>query len=250
MRFKGKVAIVTGSGQGIGEHYVRALVAEGASVVVAEINEAAGEAVAEAIVKGGGKAIFVRTDVSSEESAQACVAATVKAYGGVDFLLNNAAIYAGMLFASMMDVPMDYYKRFMSVNMDSILVMTRAVHKAMEARGGGVIINGSSTAAYGTAGYYGLAKLGVNGLTINLARELGPKNIRVNGIAPGPTDTMATRTTVRKEILDGILNTSPLKRIGETQDIVNTVLFLLSDEASWVTGQTWNVDGGSILKAI
>jgi 3-oxoacyl-[acyl-carrier protein] reductase len=149
-----------------------------------------------------------------------------------------------------MDVPMDYYRRFMSVNMDSILVMTRAVHKTMEARGGGVIINGSSTAAYGTAGYYGLAKLGVNGLTINLARELGPKNIRVNGIAPGPTDTMATRTTVRQEILDGILNTSPLTRMGQTQDIVNTVLFLLSDEASWVTGQTWNVDGGSILKAI
>jgi len=248
MRFKDKVAIVTGSGQGIGEHYAKALAAEGASVVVAEINEANGQAVADAIIKSGGKAIFVKVDVASEESAAACVDATLKAFGGVDILMNNAAIYAGMLRATWMDVPMDYYKRFMSVNMDSILVMTRAVHKAMIARGGGVILNGSSTAAYGSGNYYGLAKLGVNGLTMGLAKELGPKNIRVNAIAPGPTDTMATQTSVPTAVIEGLLKQLPIGRMGQTQDIVNTALFMLSDEASWVTGQTWCVDGGMILK--
>ena len=248
MRFKDKIAVVTGAGRGIGEHFAKALAVEGAAVIVAEVNEAEGAAVANAILEQGGRALFVRTDVSSEESAQACAAAAGDAFGGVDYLINNAAIYAGMLRASWMEVPLDYYKRFMSVNMDGVLVMARAVHKAMIARGGGVIVNQSSTAAYSSASYYGLAKLGVNGLTMGLAKELGPKNIRVNGIAPGPIDTMATATTVPDTVIENILRQLPLSRIGTTQDIVNACLFLLSDEASWVTGQTWCVDGGLIQR--
>lgn len=248
MRFENKVAIVTGAGQGIGEHYAQALAAEGAAVVVAELNEETGQQVADGIVASGGRAHFVRTDVASEDSAAATAQAAVDVFGGVDLLVNNAAIYAGMRRAPWMEIELDYYRRFMAVNMDGVLIMTRAVHAAMRARGGGVILNQSSTAGYAAGGYYGLAKLAVNGLTIALAKELGPQGIRVNGIAPGPTDTMATQTSVPGAVIDMLLTQMPLGRMGTTQDIVNTALFLLSDEAAWVTGQTWCVDGGQILK--
>lgn len=248
MRFTNKVAIVTGSGQGIGEHYAKALAAEGAAVVVAELNEETGSQVAAAIVESGGRALYVPTDVASEESAAAVASAAVDTFGGIDLLINNAAIYAGMRRAPWMEIELDYYRRFMAVNMDGVLVMTRAVHEAMLTRGGGAILNQSSTAGYAAGGYYGLAKLGVNGLTIALAKELGPQGIRVNGIAPGPTDTMATQTSVPPAVIQMLLAQMPLARMGTTQDIVNTALFLLSEEAAWITGQTWCVDGGQTLR--
>ncbi|WP_413790983.1 MULTISPECIES: SDR family oxidoreductase [unclassified Pseudomonas] len=248
MRFKDKVAIVTGAGQGIGEHYAKQLAQEGAAVVVAEISEENGRRVAQEINDAGGKAIFVKADVSSESSAAQVAEKTVEAFGGIDYLLNNAAIYAGMRMESELTIDLDYYKRFMDVNLHGALIMTRAVYKHMEKRGGGAIVNGSSTAAYIGYDYYGVAKLGLNGLTMSLSRVLGPMNIRMNGVAPGPTDTTATQTTVPGQVLDSVVSQLPLARLGTTQDIVNTALFLLSDDASWVTGQTWCVDGGMIRR--
>ena len=248
MRFTNKVAVITGSGQGIGENYAKSLAAEGAAVVVAEINEANGKRVAEAINESGGRAVFVRTDVASEESALAMSQAAKEAFGGIDLLINNAAIYAGMRMESELTIDLAYYKRFMDVNLHGALVVTRAVYKSMAERGGGAIVNGSSTAAYIGYDYYGVAKLGLNGLTMSLARVLGPMNIRINGIAPGPTDTEATRTTVPGAILDSIVSQLPLARLGTTQDITDTVLFLLSAQAGWITGQTWCVDGGMIRR--
>ncbi len=171
--------------------------------------------------------------------------ATVASYGGIDLLVNNAAIYGAMEFDLLVSVDWDYYKKFMGVNMDGALVMTRAVYRHMQARGGGAIVNQSSTAAYLYSGFYGLAKVGINGLTQQLAHELGGMGIRVNAIAPGPTDTEATRTQAgdaAKEMVKGLA----IKRMGQPEDMVGACLFLLSDEAAWVTGQILAVDGGQV----
>jgi NAD(P)-dependent dehydrogenase (short-subunit alcohol dehydrogenase family) len=248
-RFKDKVAIVTGAAQGIGEAYARALAAEGASVVVADLNEDAGQRVAKELEAAGGTAMFVRCDVSDATSATAMADATVAAYGGIDLLVNNAAIYGDMQFDLLITVDWDYYRKFMSVNMDGALVVTRAVYPHMQKRGGGAIVNQSSTAAWLYSGFYGLAKVGINGLTQQLAHELGGMNIRVNAIAPGPTDTQATRTQAGEAAHDIVRNSLALKRIGQPEDMVGACLFMLSDEASWVTAQILDVDGGQVFRA-
>jgi len=246
MRFEAKVAIVTGSAGGIGEAYARALTAEGARVVIADTDAERGAVVAGDL---GDTALFVRTDVSDPDSAAALSAATVERFGGIDLLVNNAAIYGGMQLDTLLTVDWDYYRRFMAVNMDGALVVTRACYRAMRERGGGAIVNQSSTAAWLYAGFYGLAKVGINGLTQQLAAELGGQNIRVNAIAPGPIDTEATRSAVPEALLDDIVKGLSLKRRGTPQDLVGMCLFLLSDEASWVTGQIFNVDGGQIIRS-
>jgi len=247
-RFQDKVAIVTGAAQGIGETYARRLAAEGAAVVVADLAIEKGKAVADSITAAGGTAIFVETDVSSPESAEAMAAAAVGEYGGIDYLVNNAAIYGSMKFDLLLTVSWDYYRTFMSVNMDGALICTRAVWPHMKTRGGGAIVNQSSTAAWLYSGFYGLAKVGINGLTQQLARELGGDGIRINAIAPGPTDTEATRNQVG-DYAEQLVKDLPLKRLGTTQDMADACLFLLSDEAAWITGQILNVDGGQVFRA-
>jgi 3-oxoacyl-[acyl-carrier protein] reductase len=248
-RFAGKVAIVTGAAQGIGEAYVRALAAEGAAVVVADVNADKGTLVAKDIAAGGGRALFVEADVSSPESTQAMAEAAAAEFGGIDLLVNNAAIYGGMKLDVLVNVDWDYYKKFMGVNLDGALLCTRAVLPHMQKRGGGAIVNQSSTAAWLYSGFYGLAKVGINGLTQQLAHELGWSNIRVNAIAPGPTDTEATRTVVHPDYIDKLTERLALKRLGQPEDMVGACLFLLSDEARWITGQILNVDGGQVFRA-
>jgi NAD(P)-dependent dehydrogenase (short-subunit alcohol dehydrogenase family) len=246
-RFEGKVAVVTGAARGIGEAYAAALAAEGAAVVVADVDAEGGEAVAAKIAGDGGTALFSRTDVSDSGSAAATVERAVAAYGGVDLLVNNAAIYGDMAFDLLITVDWDYYRRFMSVNLDGALVMTRAVWPLMKERGGGAIVNQSSTAAWLYSGFYGLAKVGINGLTQQLAHELGGMGIRVNAVAPGPTDTEATRRQAGDAAKE-LVKSMAIKRMGRPDDLVGACLFLLSDEASWVTGQVVNVDGGQVFR--
>jgi NAD(P)-dependent dehydrogenase (short-subunit alcohol dehydrogenase family) len=248
VQFENKVAIVTGAAQGIGEAYAKGIAAAGAAVVVADIDKERGAAVAEAIRASGGEASFVETDVGSNESSQALAEACVAKYGGIDFLVNNAAIFKTMKLGSLLTVDWDYYERFMSVNMNGALRCVRACFPAMKKRGGGSIVNQSSTAAWMGVGYYGIAKLALNGITQSLARELGPHGIRINAIAPGPTDTEASRTVVPEAALKQILAAMPLSRMGQPDDLVGTLLFLLSDASAWMTGQVLNVDGGQIMR--
>jgi 3-oxoacyl-[acyl-carrier protein] reductase len=246
-RFDGRVAIVTGSAGGIGAEYARALAREGAAVAIADINETGGRDVAAAIGQDGGRAFFVRTDVASADSAQAAAAATAHEFGRVDYLVNNAALFGGMKLDPLLEVDLDYYTRFMNINMNGALMMTRAALPYLR-RQGGAIVNQSSTAAWMSYGMYSVAKYGLNALTFALARELGPLDIRINAIAPGPTETPALLGVVSKPQLDAIVATMPIARLGRPDDLVGALLFLLSDEARWVTGHVMNVDGGQWMR--
>ena len=247
MRFENRVAIVTGSAGGIGEAYVRALAREGAAVVVADIDARRGSVVAADIAAQGGRSLFVATDVSSVQAADAAAEAAMRAFGRIDFLVNNAALFAGMRLDPLVSVDLAYYRRFMDINMNGALVMTRAALPHMQ-RQGGAIVNQTSTAAHMAYGMYSVAKYALNGLTFALARELGPLGIRINGIAPGPTDTPALHGNATDAQLAAILATMPIARLGQPEDLVGAVLFLLSDDARWVTGHVLNVDGGQWMR--
>lgn len=247
MSLAGKVIVVTGAGQGIGEGYARGLAALGCRTVVADINEAQGERVVACIRGAGGEAVFAPVDVASEPSAQRLAAAVHARYGAIDGLVNNAALFGTLEFQPLLSVDLAYLNRVVSVNMLGVLVMTRACVPYMSA--GGAIVNQSSTAAWMHYDYYSLTKLGVNGITCILARELGPKGIRVNAIAPGPTDTEALRAKVPEDYIKNMVAQMPIARLGTPQDLLGALVFLLSDEAAWVTGLVMNVDGGQWLRA-
>jgi len=256
MRLQGKVAIITGAGQGLGRAYALRFVAEGAKVAIAEINDANAEQVAKEIEAGGGEAIALHVDVSDEASTQAMADATVEKWGRIDILLNNAGVFFDL---EQTNNSLEYLRKILDVNMIGPWLCTRAVLPTMRAQGKGKIINQSSGAAwmYAAAGYalnpekgelpsfhYSLSKAGVNAYTHYMASALGQFNINVNAIAPGVTMTEATKKHVPESMMGMIKMMSALRRNLEPEEITGTAVYLASDDSDAVTGQVIPVDAG------
>jgi 3-oxoacyl-[acyl-carrier protein] reductase len=246
MRLKDKVAFVTGAGRGIGRITALTFAREGARVAVADINGEAAEGVAAELRENGANAMGVQVDVSQVASVEAAINAVAEWGGGIDIQVNNAGITRD---ARMQKLSEDQWDSVISVNLKGVWLCARTVAPIMVSQGGGCILSTSSIVAhYGNFGQtnYVATKAGVIGMTKTWARELGPSGIRVNAVAPGFTATEMIQSVPQK-VIDAIKDRTPLRRLGEPEDIANAFLFLASNEAAFITGQVISVDGGLIV---
>lgn len=246
MRLKDKVAIVTGSGRGIGEGIVMRFVEEGARVVVNDVNEADANAVVKKVKAAGGQAVAVLGSVAERAVVQSAVDTAIKEFGTLDIMVNNAGITRDAMLHKMTDEQWDLV---IAVNLTGVFYGIQCAAKYMRDKGYGKIVNISSTSALGNAGQinYAATKAGVIGMTKTAAKELGPKNVNVNAIAPGMiwTDMMKNMPPAVIEQMDAMLpSIVPMNRKGSPLDIANLALFLASDESSFITGQVIFCEGG------
>jgi len=246
---KGKIAIVTGGARGIGRAYAEALVSEGAAVLIADMLEAEGEATAAEIRAKGGRAVFQKVDVSDPESTEGMAARAVAEFGGIDILVNNAAMFASLIGGPLDSISIERWDRTMAVNIKGPWLCSKAVVPHMRTRGGGAIVNQSSISAFGMPYMldYTSSKAAVIGMTKSLASELGKDNIRVNCIAPGGTATEGYSQIMGGNMAIAEERAKATQLIAEqmTPDaMVGTLLHLVSEGARFVTGQTLVVDGG------
>jgi 3-oxoacyl-[acyl-carrier protein] reductase len=252
VRLNGKVAIVTGGGHGIGAAYCEGLAREGATVAVAELDAKAAHAVAEKLGKDGHRALAVPTDVAQEASTKAMAAEVVKAFGRIDVLINNAAIFATipMTRGLIDEISPEEWDRMMLVNLKGTFLSCRAVLPAMRQQRSGPIINISSGTVFAgppTRIHYITSKAGILGFTRCLAREEGPNGIRVNTIAPGSTLSEADPTPEIIAMRQERIGARALPRVQYPSDLVGAAVFLASDESGFMTGQTLVVDGGAVM---
>jgi len=241
MQLAGKVALVTGGGRGLGEAICRTLAREGADIAVADINLADAERVAAAIRDKGRKAVAIKADVSSEREVKAMVATAVEKLGTIDILVNNAGIcYQG----TVAEMSVEAWDRVLDVNLKGTFLCSREVMPILKQKRGGKIVNlGSLAGQVGglvVGANYSVSKAGVICFTKALAKELAPFGVNVNCIAPGVIDTEMTREFPREEMVKSI----PLRQLGEPQDVAEAVLFLVSPQSKYITGQTLSVNGG------
>ena len=239
-----KVAIVTGGGRGLGKAYCLRLAGEGARVVVADILEKEAKEVVDEIKAEGGQAISVKTDVTSEEATISMAEQTVKAFGRIDVLVNNAGYYYGMKRQPFYEVPVEEWDKAMLINAKGTWLCARAVFPQMKKQNKGKIINVASEACFApTKGFiqYTASKSAAIGITRVLAGELGQYNICVNIIAPGVIDTEATATYANVEKMD--TSSVPMGRFGRPEDVVGAVVFFASDGSDFISGQSLLIDG-------
>ena len=244
MKLKNKVAVITGGSRGIGFATADRFLREGAVVVIAASSErTAGEAVEKLRGKyPEGKIGAIWPDLASLDSVREAFAQVAEEFGPVDILVNNAGVSERTPFDSYTE---DIFDKVMDLNVKGVFNASRAAAEYMTPRGSGVILNTSSMVSiYGQpSGFaYPASKFAVNGLTLSLARELGPKGIRVNAVAPGITETDMMKA-VPKSIIEPMIQQIPLRRLGQPEDIANAFAFLASDEASYITGVVLSVDG-------
>lgn len=248
MEFNGKVIVITGAGQGIGRAYALEFAKAGASVVVADLNvEQAHKVVDEIHSSTGQKALAIKVDVSDRASAQQMADLTLETFGRIDALINNAAIFSTLKMKPFEEVQPEEWDLVMAVNARGVFFCCQAVAPAMKKQRYGKIVNiSSSVAVTGRANYahYVASKGAVVSLTRALATELGEYEINVNTISPHGIVTEVPRDTIRPEQWDAILAAQAIKRKGDVSDMVGTTMFLVSDAAKYITGQTLNVDAG------
>ncbi len=244
----GKVALVTGGGQGIGRALSLALAEGGADVAVADIDMPAAEAVVAEVIACGRRGLAVEADVTSKPAVEAMVQTTVETLGRLDILVNNAGIFPIAPVATMTE---EVWDRVMAINLKGVFLCSQAVLAPMRRAGGGRIINLASVSglvgAVGMA-HYAASKAGVIGFTKSLAREVATMGITVNAIAPGIIETETTRQTFPEGALQAYQAQVPLRRLGRPEDLTGMVVFLASPAAAYITGQVYAVDGGYTMQ--
>jgi 3-oxoacyl-[acyl-carrier protein] reductase len=258
MRLEGRVAVVTGGARGIGRAYTERFLREGASVQIADVDDANAHAALDELAELG-DVDYARCDVSDAESVDACVAATKARFGRIDILVNNAALYGDW---DMGDQTYEYLRRVFDVNLHGVWLMTRAVAPHMVEQEYGRIVNQASAAAYNyraqppAGGFEGLGaynyqqtKWGVVGLTKFSAAQLGRWNITVNCIAPGVIATEATLNVVPEPILESLAEQQAVPGVLHADDLTGTAVFFATEESRFVTGQVLVVDGGKYMPA-
>jgi 3-oxoacyl-[acyl-carrier protein] reductase len=247
----GRVVVVTGGGRGIGRVYCEAFAQAGMRVVLADIHLEEAERVAAAIRAVGGAALGVRDDISREEDTQKMAEAAAREFGGIDALVNNASLMSSLPRRPWCEIPLEEWDRVMAVDLRGLFLCCRAVHPYMQRRGKGKIVNISSGRVLeGTPNrlHYTTAKAGVIGFTRALARELGTDRINVNVVLPGLTLSDTQVASSQAGYLNDAYNQQrALKRAQYPEDLVGTVLYLVSDASDFVTGQSFNVDGGKVM---
>lgn len=243
--FAGKVAFVTGGGAGFGLVFGREIAARGGSVVVADVNADVAGSAAEELRSIGGQAMALPCDVADEAQVDAAVARTVEAYGGIDILLNNAGRHLSKYNAPFSTLTRAEIRELLDVNVMGVINCTLACRDAMRGRENASIVSLASISGHMANTPYGVSKLAVRGLTVAFAQELAPDGIRVNAISPGLMATPAAVADLPKALIDELVNNRQLiHRVGTPEDVVGVALFLCSDAARFVTGETVMVSGG------
>ena len=246
MRLEGKVALISGGGRGMGAAEARLFAAEGAKVVFGDLLEAEGQQVEAEIAEAGGEAVFVHLDVTSEADWQNAVDAAVERFGGLHILVNNAGIFDG---GNVETQTVEGWDRTMDINAKGVFLGTKAAIPAMRESGSGSIVNISSVAGIiGSAGStaYNASKGAVRLLTKSTAIQYAAEGIRCNSVHPGPIDTNMIREAFPDDdVREARIGLVPLGRMGDMSDVANGVLFLASDEASYMTGSEMVIDGGA-----
>ncbi|QNI05152.1 SDR family oxidoreductase [Mycobacterium kubicae] len=245
MRFQNKIAFITGGAVGLGRAFARALTSEGASVALADIDGDGASRTAADLVAEGADAWAVRCDVADEAQVDAAVAATVERFGGIDILINNAGRHLMKYSRPFGALSRADVRGLFDVNVMGVVNCTLACRNSMRDRGGGAVLNMASSAGFQSNTPYGVSKLAVRGLTVAFAAELSPDLIRVNGIAPGLTNTESAMANVPRSLIDDFVHELQLvHRLCTMDDVVSAMLYLCSDQASFITGETLKVCGG------